>query len=75
MAKLPTQDEIVRAIQDEIVDRKVRPGEIVPFRAFNLNLQKQGYRSAEISDAFQAMAQKGWIEDDLSITDAGFEQL
>lgn len=62
MASIPTNEEVERAILTAINAYGVRGGEIFPLGAIHMKLQSAGYRAAEINDAFQSMADKGWIE-------------
>ena len=80
MATAPTIEQVERAIMEEISQRHLRGGDTFPTMPININLQKAGYKAAEIYAALQAMADKGWIETAqspkfLRLTDAGFAEI
>jgi predicted transcriptional regulator len=79
MAKVPTKDEVIRAILDELAALKVRVGEIAKLLPIQLKLDAQGIRAAEFNDALKSMVDDGLIEAGpagyIKLTDKGFEKV
>jgi len=77
MAKVPTQDEVKRAILNVVAEYNIRPGEIVPLLGVSKKMQERGFRADEIKAALRAMEADGLIEPSnsltqIKITEAGF---
>lgn len=77
MAEIPTNNEVERAILNEIEMRNVRAGEVVNIMSIGIALQKRGLRGSDINSALQRMMEAGLVSWDgrsqfLKLTDAGF---
>lgn len=78
MATPPSIEQVERAILNEIAALKVRAGQIFKPMTINIKLQGQGYTGAEITEALQVMADKGWVDTStaptsfLKLTAAGY---
>jgi hypothetical protein len=58
----PSNDQVERAVLDQIATYNPAPDTIFPIMQIGVNLQQDGFSSDQVNDALKRMVEKGWLK-------------
>ncbi|MFZ1743099.1 MAG: hypothetical protein WAT93_09610 [Pontixanthobacter sp.] len=74
----PSEEEVARAVLDEVGNYRIRPGEVIPVKALAPKLMQRGFKGEEIANALKYLASKKFLElrdDTPFLTNEGFGEV